>query len=247
MGTAAGRNGYSFGRWRLLPDARRLLADGEPVALGSRAFDLLLVLVEDALLHRVWPSTVVEENNLQVQMSALRRALGVDAAQFIATVPGRGYRFTGEVRAASAETAFPGRSPPNAVAGRPMVVVLPFENIGGEPEEGYFSAGLTADLVTDLTRFESMHVVAPRRGADLPGALPPIRPEPQAESGAAARYLVSGAVRRSGGRIRVTARLEDADSGVHLWAERFDRPLDDLFAVQEELADRIAARRPVGP
>ena len=254
MGTATGGDGYSFGRWRLLPEARRLLADGEPVALGSRAFDVLLALVEargelvtkDALLHRVWPCTIVEENNLQVQISALRRTLGADAARCIATIPGRGYRFTAEVRAAAPAAALPAASPPAAtpLGRRPMVIVLPFENIGGAPEEGYFSAGLTADLVTDLTRFESLHVVAPRRGTDISGAPLAIRPEQAEESAAAAaaRYLVCGAVRRSGGRIRVTARLEEVGSGVHLWAERFDRPLDDLFAVQEELADRIAAR-----
>ena len=214
---------------------------------------MLLALVEargelvtkDALLHRVWPCTIVEENNLQVQISALRRTLGADAARFIATIPGRGYRFTAEVRAAAGAAALrAGPQPAAAPLGRrPMVIVLPFENIGGAPEEGYFSAGLTADLVTDLTRFESLHVVAPRRGTDLSGAPLAIRPEqPEESAAAAARYLVCGAVRRSGGRIRVTARLEEVGSGVHLWAERFDRPLDDLFAVQEELADRIAAR-----
>ncbi len=97
-----GERDIAFGRWRLQPARRRLLRDGEPVALGSRAFDVLLALAEargalvtkDALLARVWPGVVVEENNLQVQVSALRRALGEDAAALIATVPGKGYCLT---------------------------------------------------------------------------------------------------------------------------------------------------------
>lgn len=117
------------------------------------------------------------------------------------------------------------------------MTVLPFGNIGDDPEQRYLADGLTADLATDLTRLQSLHVVRKRRSA-----------EPAATAGAepaqphAATYLVSGAVRRAGGRVRVTAQLEDAATGVQLWAERFDRPLDDLFAVQDELAARLAAR-----
>ncbi len=97
-----GERDIAFGRWRLQPARRRLLRDGEPVALGSRAFDVLLALAEargalvtkDALLARIWPGVVVEENNLQVQVSAPRRALGEDAAALIATVPGKRYCLT---------------------------------------------------------------------------------------------------------------------------------------------------------
>ena len=101
-----------FGRFRLLPHRRELRADGVAVELGSRAFDVLMVLIEargalvtkDEILSRVWPDTVVEENNLAVQISTLRKALGEDR-DFIRTVSGRGYRFVAEIRTSSAEAA----------------------------------------------------------------------------------------------------------------------------------------------
>ena len=169
-----------FGRWRLSPASRRLLADGTPVALGGRAFDLLLALVEargdivtkEALMRRVWPGTIIEDNNLQVQIAALRKALGHDAALLITTVPRRGYCFASkwqwmEAAAAAKIEEAPGtpseRPSPIVLpfrslgdetaqaANRPMPVVLPFENIGGDPERRYPASGVTADLVTDLT------------------------------------------------------------------------------------------------
>ena len=131
------------------------------------------------------------------------------------------------------------QSPPT---GRPIVIVLPFENIGGDPEQGYFADGLTADLVTDLTRFEELQIEPVRRARRK-------MPDPSAARGdsrnAARRIAISlfgGAVRRAGGRLRITVRLTDARTKVNLWAERFDRPLDDLFAVQEDLTNRIAAQ-----
>ena len=170
-----------FGRWRLSPTSRRLFADGTPVTLGGRAFDLLLALVEakgeivtkEALMRRVWPGTIVDDNSLQVQISALRKALGQDAALLITTVPRRGYCFTckwqwlepGATIAKTEETpGTPSERPSPIVlpfrslgdetgqaANRPMLVVLPSENIGGDPEQRYLASGVTADLITDPT------------------------------------------------------------------------------------------------
>src|SRR5215471_128308 len=99
-------NAFSFGRFRVVVRTRELLADGATVALGSRAFDVLMALIEargalvtkDELMNRVWPNTVVEENTLQSQILAVRKALGEDRS-LVLTVPGRGYRFTGEIQA----------------------------------------------------------------------------------------------------------------------------------------------------
>jgi TolB-like protein len=274
-----------FGRWRLSPASRRLFADGTPVTLGGRAFDLLLALVEakgeivtkEALMRRVWPGAIVDDNSLQVQISALRKALGRDADLLITTVPRRGYCFTNKrqwreaaATAAKAEEApstpserpspivLPFQSlgdetgqgvaatilkatPQHPATDRPVVAVLPFDNIGGDTDQTYFVDGLTVDLVTDLSRFQSLHVVGPPRRSEGSGRVLPTPPGSGIEAPPrAAAYLVSGNVRRTEARIRVTAQLEDAQSGVVLWSERFDRSLEDLFVVQEELSQRIA-------
>ncbi|MBD0276014.1 MAG: hypothetical protein ICV73_29315 [Acetobacteraceae bacterium] len=132
---------------------------------------------------------------------------------------------------------------PRPPAKRPLVVVLPFDEIGADPDQHYFAAGLTADLAIDLTRCHSLRVASPpRAGVWRPGQALPDTPGLGEAAAPRVGYLVTGSVRRAGSRIRVTARLEEAETGVHLWADRFDRQMDDLFAVQEELAECLASR-----
>lgn len=234
-----------------------LLADGAERDLRPKAFALLRHLVEnaghlvdrDGIMQAVWPGVFVTDDSIAQCIKEVRRALGDDEQRLLRTLPRRGYLFAAQVSRveavavvlAAASAAVAADAPPRPPTGRPRVVVLPFETIGGDPEQGYFAGGLTADLVTDLTRFQSLHVVSPRRG-NQPWREAPESPWADGDAPLQrAAYRVSGSVRRAGGRIRVTAELEDAQSGVHLWADRFDRPLDDLFAVQEELAERVAA------
>src|SRR6202045_236316 len=114
MGPAQAPAAIEFGRFSVLPHRRELLADGRPLELGGRAFDVLMVLIEargavvskDALMKRVWPDRIVEENNLQAQISALRRAFAADR-DLIRTISGRGYQFTGEIRSVSAQPPAP--------------------------------------------------------------------------------------------------------------------------------------------
>ena len=109
MGSSEIPAGVAFGRFRVLPHRRELLADGRPIKLGGRAFDVLMALIEargavvakDALMTRVWPDRIVEPNNLQAHISALRKAFGAER-ELIRAIAGRGYQFTGEVRTASA-------------------------------------------------------------------------------------------------------------------------------------------------
>lgn len=234
-----------------------LAADGRELALRPKSFALLRHLVEhagrlvdrDELMRAVWPGIFVSDDSIAQCVKEVRRALGDDGQRILRTLPRRGYLLA--VPASRVDAAGPGtpagdsRPPgptqglPRPPARRPMLVVLPFENIGGDPEQGYLADGLTADLVTDLTRFQNLHVVSPlgRRSGSLRSG-PPLPTQALPND---AGYIFGGGVRRAGGRVRVTAQLCDARTGVGLWAERFDRPLDDLFAVQEDLADRIAA------
>lgn len=160
MGEVSGR--VTFGRFTILTDERQLLVDGQPSKLGARAFDVLLALLEqrdrvvtkEQLLDRVWPGLVVEENNLQVQISALRKALGT---QLIATVPGRGYRFN----AATSESQVPPSGPAAAVQnGSLLVAVLPFENATGDQTIEYLSDGISESLINKLSRLDGLRVIS---------------------------------------------------------------------------------------
>jgi TolB-like protein len=227
---------YRFDRFVLDLHRGVLLADGTERALRAKSFALLSHLVQNAdrlvsrdeIMQAVWPDLFVTEDSITQCIREIRRALGDEAQVIVRTLPRRGYRLAVPVSHPVID-APKAQSLPAPSTDRPMLIVLPFENIGGDPEQGYFADGLTADLVTDLTRFQDLHVVNPPRHAAAP-------PSP-----AAARYVFSGSVRRAGGRLRVTVQLGDAQTGQSLWAERFDRPLEDLFAMQEDLTNRIAA------
>ena len=142
-----------FAGFRFDPGRRELWRDGAPVRLGSRALDVLSalaaakgnVVTKDELLARVWPGLAVEENNLQVQVSALRKALDEDRSgqSYLVTVPGRGYRLIGLV----------GSSNGPALPDKPSIAVLPFQNMSGDPEQEYFADGMVEDIITALVRF----------------------------------------------------------------------------------------------
>ena len=227
----------AFGSFRLRRQERLLKGPDGPVELSARAFDLLVVLLEhpgevvskDALFAAVWPSVVVEENTLQVHISALRKAL---PSGMIATAHGRGYRYAGPAPERSAAAAQPGNSHRG-----PLIVVLPFANLGGDPDQQYFSDGIAQDITDRLARFRELTVIGLDRLAL--GA----NPAPDADwlrQTIGADFIVSGSIRRSDDRIRVAARLTDTETRAAIWAEQFDRPLADLFDLQDEVSGRVA-------
>jgi TolB-like protein/Flp pilus assembly protein TadD len=231
---------YRFGRFVL--DLRRgaLLADGTELPLRPKSYALLRHLAEragqlvgrDEIMQAVWPGTFVTEDSITQCIRDIRRALDSEA-HLLRTVPRRGYLLVGaeaEARQTATGKAASSDPLPAPPTGRPLVLVLPFENIGGDPEQGYFAEGLRADLVTDLTHFQELQVAAPAHPIPAPGGW----------TGNAC-YLVGGSVRRASGRIRISVQLSDAEAGVALWAERFDRPLEELFTLQEDLTNHIAA------
>ena len=424
-----GSPALTFGRFELQPRQRRVVRDGQPVPVGPRAFDVLLALAERRerivtkaeLMDLVWPGLVVEENNLQVQISSLRRLLGPNA---IATIPGRGYRFTAEVAStrgagpasqqrlaailtadvagysrlmavdenatvmaldaaravfkkrigssrarvidmaggsvlAVFETAtgavstaleiqdelrglvagvpregrmlfrigvhlgeviekpdgsvygdgvnvaarlqaladpggialsdamrwavkgktsvdiqdagehlvkniaeplrvfklaLPGSpsTPPSVLGGgagaasrpsdhlplpdKPSIAVLPFSNMSADPEQEYFCDGISDDLITELSRFHSLFVISRHSSFTYKGRAVDVRTVSK-ELGV--RYVLEGSARRAGTRLRLTAQLIDAITGAHLWAEKYDREVTQIFDIQEELTRRI--------
>ena len=129
-------------------------------------------------------------------------------------------------------------APPLSLPDKPAVAVLPFDNMSGDPEQAYFSDGITEDIITELSRFRELFVIARNSSFAFRGKAVDVR-EVGRELGVG--YVVEGSVRRAGDRVRITAQLIDAGTGAHLWAERYDRPLEDVFAVQDEIARGIVA------
>jgi adenylate cyclase len=229
--------------------------EGAPVALGPRAFNLLSLLVDrkgelvskEEIMKAVWPGRVVEEANLNVQISKLRHILDQNREQgsCIQTIPGRGYCFVGVV-----EPKPKGRSviPPIAVAAlegshtrlplpnRPSIAVLPFKNMSSDPEQEYFSDGIAEDIITALSRYPSLFVTARSSCFSYKGRAVDAK-EVGRELGV--RYVLEGGLRKAGNRIRVTGQLVEAETGTDLWAERYDRDLADIFAVQDEITEAV--------
>jgi len=236
-----------FGNFRMLPHRRQLLADGQPIALGDRAFDVLMALIEasgavvgkDELLRLVWQGRIVEENRLATQICELRKALG--DRDLIRTVAGRGYQFTAEVRLRPGrglgpieqETTVGSRS----AAPRLSIVVLPFINLSDDREQQYFADGVTEDITTDLSRLADMSMIS-RNTAFTYRNRPADTKQIGRELGV--RYVLEGSVQRSGNRVRVSVQLIDAETDTHLWADRLESDAHDLFALQNEIASRIA-------
>src|SRR5262249_5635074 len=118
----------------------------------------------------------------------------------------------------------------------PSIAVLPFQNMSGDPEQEFFTDGVTEDIITELSRFHSLFVIARNSSFSYKGKSPNIQ---QVGKELGVRYVLEGSMRRSSNRIRVTGQLIDTLTGNHIWAERYDRMLVDIFAMQEELAHAI--------
>ena len=199
---------------------------------------------KNALLGAIWPDRVVEENNLTVHIAALRRALGDSSAgtRFIRTEPGRGYRFIAAVREEVPEVPAPMVADATPVRGKPSIAVLPFENMSGDPDQAFFADGMVEDIITELSRNRTLFVVARTSSFGYRGRSMDVR---QIAADLGVRYILEGSVRRSAARVRVNAQLVDADSGAHIWAERYDREVNDIFAVQDEITRAVSMA--IGP
>lgn len=231
-----------FGRFRVHPDTRSLTFDGRLVPLKARAFDILSALVEaggavvtkDQLIAQVWRGVVVEENNIQVHVSALRKALeGCEPGQnYVVTVPGRGYRLAGQ-GAVKASFADPG-IPDHSLA--PSIAVLPFRNMSDDAGEDYFADGLTEEIISGLSRIRWLQVTARGSSFRLKGTTSEALRESHELN---VRYLLEGSVRKAGGRVRVNAHLLRAADGVQIWTERYDSPASDIFDLQDDIMSRV--------
>jgi TolB-like protein/tetratricopeptide (TPR) repeat protein len=245
---------FLFGDCALDRKGCELHCDGQAVHVEPQVFDLILFLIEnrdrivskDELLSVIWQGRIVSESTLNSRINAARRVIGDSGGRqnFIRTVARRGFRFVGEVTeqggggngeaADLIETGALAR--PSGQ--KPVVAVMPCANLSGDPDEEYLCDGFTEDIITALARHRSLFVIArnsvfafKEHGGDARDV--------GAKLGA--DYIVEGSIRRSGGKIRVTAHLIETGSGQLLWADRYDKSLEALFEVQDAITNMIVA------
>lgn len=240
---------FLFGDHSLDVDRRELRRGAEGVAVEPQVFDLLVFLIEnrdrvvskDDLIAAVWGGRIVSESTLTSRINAVRRAVGDsgDEQRLVRTIARKGIRFVGEVRIADNGPAL-GRIEPTVLAlpDRPAIAVLPFTNMSGEPEQEYFSDGISEDIITALSKLRWFFVISRNSSFTYKGKAVHLK---QVAHELGVRYVLEGSVRKDGERVRITAQLNDVAAGSHLWAERYDRSLADVFAVQDEITEAIVA------
>jgi TolB-like protein len=245
----------SFEGYRLDLARRELSLAGEVIATTPKVFDLLTYLVQnrgrvvsrDDLLDAVWQGRIVSESTLASHINAVRRAIGDTGSQqrLVRTISRKGFRFVGEAAELGSPEADP--SPGEAVAqdappgaavapGRPSIAVLPFVNLSGDPQQDYFADGVVEDIIAALSRMRWLFVIARNSSFTYKGRTRDVR---QVGRELGVRYVLEGSVRKSADRVRLTGQLVDACSGRHLWADRFEGVLGDIFELQDRLSENV--------
>ncbi|MGA6978912.1 MAG: winged helix-turn-helix domain-containing protein, partial [Pseudolabrys sp.] len=245
---------FLFEGYRLDTERRELRRDAEQVALEPQVFDLIAYLVKNRdrvltkgdLFAAVWNGRIVSDSTLTSRINSARKAVGDTGGEqrLIRTYARKGVRFIGEVHetteSLSAEPEAQGASSPLAESrGKPCVAVLPFDNLSSDPEQEYFSDGVTEDIITALSKHRSFLVVAGNSAFALKGHIGDVR---RIGRDLGVNYIVQGSVRRIGPRVRITAQLVETKSGQQIWAEQYDRELQNIFEVQDEITATVAAR-----
>jgi TolB-like protein/cytochrome c-type biogenesis protein CcmH/NrfG len=237
----------TFGRYRLEPRGG-LISGDRRVRLTPKALALLSfmagrpgeVITKEELFGAVWPEVAVGDAALVTCIQELRRALGDDARRprYIETLHRRGYRFIGKLAAARLPAATGGTAATLPLPNRPSITVLPFANMSDDPDQEYFADGISEDLITGLSRIHWLFVIARNSTFVYKNRAVDVK---QVSRELGVRYVLEGSVRRAGKRIRISAQLIDAITGGHHWAERYDRELGDIFAVQDEITRNVVA------
>lgn len=250
-----------FGSFTLDCQRRELLRGGSPVAIGSRAFDVLCALIKrrgqlatkNELMTEVWPRTVVDENNLAAQIVAVRKILSSDPglSKCVQTISGRGYRFVADVvvqaeRSATAPVSEPAPlpqpvpppvPPPGPGSDALSLVVLPFASWSNHGDQAYFAQGLSHTIATDLSRIAGLMVISPTTAATFSDRGLDAR---QVSRELSVQYVLAGSLQRAPGQVRINAHLVDGSSGMQIWSELFDGDDRDLIAFQDRITGRIA-------
>jgi TolB-like protein/Tfp pilus assembly protein PilF len=239
------------------PDRRELTRGPETIAIGPQVFDLLVYLVQnrervvskDDLLDAVWGGRIVSESTLTSHINAVRKAIGDSGEEqrLIRTIARKGFRFVADVRetqpaddsraleiSPTPSDAIP--APALVLPTGPSIAALPFQNLSGDPEQEYFADGVVEDIITALSHFGWLFVIARNSSFTYKGRAVDVK---QVGRELGVGYVLEGSVRKAANRVRITGQLIDATTGGHLWADRFEGTLDDIFALQDQITASV--------
>ncbi|UWU89362.1 winged helix-turn-helix domain-containing tetratricopeptide repeat protein [Bradyrhizobium sp. CB1015] len=244
---------YLFEGYELDSSRRELYRDASVVDLAPQAFDLLDYLIrnrervvgKDELITAIWKGRCVSDAALTTRLNAARSAIGDsgETQRLIKTLPRRGYRFVGTVQQAHraptvavTDSQSAAAKPDLPLPDKPSLAVLPFTSLSSDPEQEYFADGMVEDIITGLSRSKSLFVIARQSTFTYRGKAIDIR---QVGRELGVRYVLEGSVRKSGDRIRISGQLIEATTGAHLWADRFDSQLNDIFDLQDQVTSSV--------
>ena len=235
---------YLFEEYAFDTARRQLCCGPDVIAVTPQVFDLLAYLIrhrervvtKDDLIGAIWNGRIVSDAALTTRLNAARCAIDDSGAEqrLIKTFPRKGFRFVGQVREAREVAPNPGDAPESApaVPDNPSIAVLPFANMSGDPEQEYFADGIVEDIITALSRFKSLFVIARNSSFTFKGRAVDIK---EVGRRLGVRYVLEGSVRKASGKVRITCQLIDAATGAHIWADRFERDMTDIFALQDNV------------
>ncbi|MCG2631629.1 winged helix-turn-helix domain-containing tetratricopeptide repeat protein [Bradyrhizobium sp. WYCCWR 13023] len=242
---------YLFEEYAFDTERRELHRGSDVVSTAPQVFDLLDYLIrnrervvsKEDLINAVWNGRIVSDAALTTRLNVARSAIGDSGEdqRLIRTLPRKGFRFIGQVREAR-EAAGPNsgaaREDAPTVASKPSIAVLPFENLSGDPEQEYFAEGMVEEITTALSRFKWLFVIARNSSFTFKGRTVDIK---EVGRRLGVRYILEGSVRKAAEKVRITGRLIDAVTGAHIWADRFERDLTDIFALQDEVTVAVVS------
>jgi TolB-like protein len=258
---------FLFEDYALDTDTRELKRGGELISVAPKVFDVLAYLVQgrervisrDDLLKFVWLGRIVSESTLTSHINSVRKAVGDtgEAQHLVRTVARKGFRFVGEVREEQpprpgistkpaaqliryqrrdAQSTFNASAATLALPDKPSIAVMPFQNLSGAPEEDYFADGMVEDIIIALSRMRSLFVIARNSSFTYKGRATDVK---QIGRELGVRYVLEGSVRRAANRVRIAGQLIETSTGAHIWADRFDGALDDIFRLQDQVTASV--------
>ena len=247
---------YFFENFALDTDRRELQRGTDVVPTTPQVFDLLDYLIrnrervvsKDDLVSAIWKGRIVSDAALTTRLNAARSVIGDsgEKQRLIKTLRRKGYRFVGAVHETNQpsgtetvpDSRFGSSTPALALPDKPSIAVLPFENLSGDPEQEYFADGMVEEITIALSRFKSLFVIARNSSFTFKGRVVDIK---DVGRQLGVRYVLEGSVRKASRKVRIAGQLIDAATGAHIWADRFERNLTDIFALQDEVTVAVVS------